>query len=152
MDTQHSTTGIEQSDVNEMVRAALDAYLQTVSLPLQSTMRLPSVLEALEYCLHAAVALQQAVLPLDATEYIYFITAIGTDFVKIGYSRDPEWRLNELQAASMYRLRLVEAFGVTNGRAVEQDLHERLRHLKVKGEWFRISARLLALLLGRVIE
>ena len=42
-----------------------------------------------------------------ATEHVYAIAEVGSDYVKIGRSRDPVYRLGELQTGNPRRLELI---------------------------------------------
>jgi hypothetical protein len=65
---------------------------------------------------------------------IYLIEALGTGFVKIGYSNNPSKRLSGLQTASPHDLTL---FRVLPGEVEdEHDLHQRFSSHRVRGEWF----------------
>lgn len=75
---------------------------------------------------------------------VYFIQ-IGEDGpIKIGMSRgNPIRRLQAMQTGMPYELRVMgvvaEEFGRTEGQ-----LHERFDHLRLRGEWFRPEADLIA--------
>lgn len=77
------------------------------------------------------------------TRFVYVIQAGLTGPVKIGVARDPFARLESLQSANFYGLRLLffEDFG---GRAfkIERGLHRRFRDFKVRGEWFSLDTGL----------
>lgn len=70
---------------------------------------------------------------------VYFIRGKGTNFVKIGYSKDEEsiqHRLVSLQTGNWVDLELM--FCVEGGYEKERMLHGALRNYRVKGEWFKI--------------
>ena len=61
-------------------------------------------------------------------------------YVKIGYSKNPEARLNTLQTASPERLDLM---GYIPGNPnTERQFHELFGHLRRKGEWFALTRQL----------
>ena len=68
---------------------------------------------------------------------IYAVKAIGTSFIKFGYtSKDPKYRLSELQIGSPFHLELV---AVCRGdQKAETWIHWRLFRAKAhhRGEWF----------------
>ena len=66
------------------------------------------------------------------TGKVYFIAAPGR--IKIGYTRQPERRLRDLQNADMEQLTTLAVIEGT--RKTERALHERLIHERLKGEWF----------------
>jgi hypothetical protein len=72
--------------------------------------------------------------------YLYAIKDLHTSLIKLGYSSDPHQRLRELQTGSSSPLHLVYSEHVSSdARLLESHLHHALNHLRVRGEWFRIS-------------
>lgn len=71
---------------------------------------------------------------LDAKRkwWTYAIEAVGQGLVKIGHTVDVERRLDELQCASPFDLRLLRAQPGDH----EKRLHCELREHRVSGEWF----------------
>lgn len=76
--------------------------------------------------------------------YVYVIArqdrrgrAVGP--VKLGIARDPEARLKTFQTANPQPLVLYRTFKVVHARALERDVHCRLRPFRLKGEWFALS-------------
>ncbi len=82
---------------------------------------------------------------------VYFIEAIGTDRVKIGYtsSQTAEARLRDLQTAAPFELRLLAA--LSGSLAVERYLHRRFASERILpcAEWFHLRGDL-ATFLDRV--
>lgn len=75
--------------------------------------------------------------------FIYFIQAGGSDGpIKIGVSNAPHLRLAELQTGMPNELVLL-ATRHGNNRA-EKELHQRFAADRIRGEWFRPSAAVLA--------
>lgn len=73
--------------------------------------------------------------------YVYFIQA-GTGYIKIGSTTDVKRRMCSLQTANAEQLNLL---GVMKGStAKEKSIHDRFKHLRVRGEWFRPGDDLLA--------
>lgn len=71
--------------------------------------------------------------------HVYFISMVGTQFIKIGHSFDPERRLKQLQTASPVALKLI---GIRPGsKHVERLFHRQLREFRQEGEWFEIVSR-----------
>jgi len=66
---------------------------------------------------------------------IYLIS--DGDYVKIGFSKDPDKRLNQLQIGSPRKLKLLAAF--PGGREVELKLHEIMERKRIRGEWFELN-------------
>lgn len=77
--------------------------------------------------------------PRSANGRIYFIEC--GDFIKIGYSLNPEARLRQIQAAMPLRATLLVSIAGNHRR--ERDLHAKFRHLLEHNEWFRKSQDLL---------
>jgi hypothetical protein len=67
---------------------------------------------------------------------IYFIQDVETKEVKIGLSANPKARLRQIQTGHPHQLVLVR---VVQGGMIgdERHLHRMLRHLHIRGEWFR---------------
>jgi hypothetical protein len=65
--------------------------------------------------------------------WIYFIQRGAA--LKVGWARNPNKRLNELQVGSPWRLSLI---GVVPGsQEDEKKLHRRFAAARISGEWFR---------------
>lgn len=72
--------------------------------------------------------------------WVYFIR--GGDFIKIGWSQDPDRRRNDLSTGSPFKL---EVIGKVPGSGEdEQSFHRAFSHLRTNGEWFEASPELLA--------
>ncbi len=68
---------------------------------------------------------------------VYFVRAGNAHTVKIGYARDADVRLRQLQTASPTRLRFL--LRLPGDWILEQQLHDQFREYRVRGEWFRLS-------------
>jgi Meiotically up-regulated gene 113 len=79
--------------------------------------------------------------------HVYF-TENGPDFIKIGFSTDPNSRRSQLQTSTPYELRVVLAIPGT--METEKKLHKRFQHLRVRGEWFRKDPELLEFITGEL--
>lgn len=73
---------------------------------------------------------------------IYFIFAVGTQYVKIGWAIDPEARRTELQPGCPHVLRIVATIPDQTPRD-EATLHERFKDYHCRGEWFYFDGELL---------
>lgn len=71
---------------------------------------------------------------------IYFIKS--KNHVKIGYSKNPEERLAELQTGNPIRLKLLATF--PGDAKTEKGLHEAFAKYHWQGEWFRFDGHLKA--------
>lgn len=71
-----------------------------------------------------------------------FIYAIGTDTKqKIGFSKNPETRLKQLQTGNAEQLNLHHYIEVPDDRTrlLERFLHKDIGYKKLKGEWFNMT-------------
>ena len=69
-------------------------------------------------------------------QHLYIIQSDVTGAIKIGRSKNPKKRLQQLQTGSPYKLKILT---IVKGRGdLEKLLHERLKPYKqsCKGEWF----------------
>lgn len=81
---------------------------------------------------------------------VYFIGV--QDFVKIGFSTDPERRmLKEMQPYSPHEMKILRTIeGCTRGH--EAWLHRQFRDLHIHHEWFQFSADMLTIEVPQVID
>ena len=91
-----------------------------------------------------AVAVSRACNPRgDYDGTVYFVRAIGSEFMKIGWTRDCAInRMCDLQVGCPYELRL--AAELTGSLNVEYRLQQRFAGLHVRGEWFLFDGDLAA--------
>jgi len=71
--------------------------------------------------------------------FIYFIES-PCGHIKIGYSVNPEQRLQELQCGNPHKLRIIRF--MPGGPERENWIHKRFRQHRAEGEWFRINPAL----------
>lgn len=83
---------------------------------------------------------EKRVLGPEEIGQVYFISNGAA--IKIGWSGAPKLRLQTLQGSSHQPLTILATFDGT--KSDERALHERFAHLRLKGEWFRSEASLLA--------
>lgn len=85
--------------------------------------------------------------------FVYIIRAIGTNRFKIGFSKDPERRLLELQSSqSPFDLQIQKSHWFVDAQTLEGCLHKKYREFRVKGEWFEIPSELIIELAGAKSE
>lgn len=77
--------------------------------------------------------------PSDDTDFVYLIRMGRTKMYKIGISNDPEKRLDRLQTASPYKLKLLNIFPADNATAAEEKLHAVFHGQRKEGEWFSLT-------------
>lgn len=73
--------------------------------------------------------------PPPKVEIVYVIRAGVGRTVKIGTTKDIKQRVASLQIGNPDTVRCIVT--TLGGKSVEAELHERFRHLLVRGEWFR---------------
>jgi hypothetical protein len=78
--------------------------------------------------------------------YVYFIQAGRTNgLVKIGYAKDPEKRMADLQIGSSLPLRLIykiKVSGLAEARDKERYFHLKFARQRAHGEWFYCARHL----------
>lgn len=74
------------------------------------------------------------------TVYLICAEINGEKLYKIGYTRrEVEQRIRELKTGNAADLHIVESFKSKWGTKIESQIHRRLRHKKVNGEWFELT-------------
>lgn len=68
--------------------------------------------------------------------FVYFARVGNSLFVKIGFAKNVERRMRELQTAHAQPIKAIVAF--PGDRAAEGHLHHRFRQHRARGEWFRL--------------
>lgn len=95
--------------------------------------------------IYAAAMGDAASVDQDQLGYIYFI-AMGSEYVKIGFSKNCRKRKFDLQVASPLPLETI--FIQQARRSDEVRLHKRFSKLKSHGEWFKATPELMAFISG----
>lgn len=73
----------------------------------------------------------------DKDGYVYWIGAYGTNWVKIGQTRNLLSRIKALRAAARpYLPILIHAIYSKDASAMEKILHDKIAHLCKRNEWF----------------
>lgn len=75
--------------------------------------------------------------------WIYFIQEGFGGPIKIGFSRNPEWRIPSLQTGNSNELRLLGKFRGT--KRDEMAFHKAFLEYRIRGEWFKPILTLLRL-------
>jgi hypothetical protein len=77
------------------------------------------------------------------SSHLYFIREVGTSYVKIGISSDPDGRLGDLQTGTPHDLFLEYSIGPFRPPSAagkwEEKLHRHLKSRHVRGEWYWLS-------------
>ena len=71
--------------------------------------------------------------------YIYLIQDLENSRYKIGISKNPSKRVEQLQTGNSSKLKLVETYKSEHASIVEKALQRRYAYLKKEGEWFDFS-------------
>lgn len=69
--------------------------------------------------------------------HVYFIQGLSNEWIKIGFSKQPLRRLDDLQAGSPTPLRIIKT--VPGDMSLERKLHHYFSEYRKHGEWFDIS-------------
>lgn len=72
-------------------------------------------------------------------KYIYLIQSLEDGYYKIGVSKHPKKRIEQLQTGNSSELKLIESYQSEYAYKVEKALQHRYSHMKKEGEWFDIS-------------
>lgn len=79
--------------------------------------------------------------------FVYFIQAGDDDGpIKIGFAKNADQRLKELQTGNHLPLTAIARFEVTDAPAVEEALHRAFIDLRLEGEWFAFDERITAVI------
>lgn len=91
---------------------------------------------------HVLVAEQKIAKRAAAVWRVYFMHAPDAGLIKIGATSSLNSRLMALQNGSPVPLVLIGL--IDGGKSIERELHNQWAHLRAHGEWFRVSAELIA--------
>ena len=78
---------------------------------------------------------------------VYFIGDEGA--IKIGFAAHPEIRMENLQSGNPRQLILLGSYRRRDARAEERRLHRQFAAYRIRGEWFRDSPELRAVIAAR---
>lgn len=76
--------------------------------------------------------------------WIYFVRAMPSDEIKIGFTARPRERFSELQMGTTEKLELLGI--VKGGFNLEESLHNRFKSQRIRGEWHKNSPELLLII------
>lgn len=71
--------------------------------------------------------------------YLYIMRTSGTSLYKIGVSKDPETRMENLQTGNGEELELVFTFKTKYDYKLEASLHNSYKSCRTIGEWFEFT-------------
>jgi hypothetical protein len=72
-------------------------------------------------------------------KYIYLIQSLEEGYYKIGVSKNPNKRIQQLQTGNSSPLKLIEVYQSEQADKIERILQRRYLHLRKEGEWFELS-------------
>ena len=72
-------------------------------------------------------------------KYIYLIQSLENSYYKVGVSKHPQKRIQELQTGNSSPLKLIETYRTEYAHQIERALQRRYSHLRKEGEWFDMS-------------
>jgi type I site-specific restriction-modification system R (restriction) subunit len=72
-------------------------------------------------------------------KYIYLIQSLEEGYYKIGVSKNPSKRIEQLQTGNASKLKLIDTFQSKKADKVERILQRRYSHFHKNGEWFELS-------------
>jgi len=70
---------------------------------------------------------------------VYLIKCL--DMYKIGWSHNPQKRLESLQIGSPYKMQLLWEDTIPNYLQIEKGLHWKFEDKWIRGEWFKLDAQ-----------
>lgn len=71
--------------------------------------------------------------------FIYLIYKPKSDVYKIGVSKNPDFRIKQLQTGSEEVLELITKVKTNYGYKLEKYLHRYYKSVKQEGEWFKLT-------------
>lgn len=74
-------------------------------------------------------------------KFIYLIKSLEDGYYKIGVSKHPQKRVQELNTGNSSELRLIHSYKSEHANIVEKALHRRFEYLRKEGEWFDLSLK-----------
>lgn len=78
-------------------------------------------------------------------KFVYLIKIEGRDLYKIGFCKDPQKRIKQLQTGCPYNLELIYTYQSPHATKLEKVLHTNFQFKKetdnneLKGEWFNLD-------------
>lgn len=74
--------------------------------------------------------------PQDKINYVYLIQSLENGYYKVGVSKHPQRRIEQLQTGNSSKLKLVEIYQSEVANKIEKILQNRLLPFRKVGEWF----------------
>ena len=71
--------------------------------------------------------------------YIYLMHGLGTEWYKIGLSKNPSVRAQSLGTKSPFQIEILKTYKTKNMKPEEEYWHERFSSKRTEGEWFTLN-------------
>jgi len=84
--------------------------------------------------------------------YIYLIQSLENSYYKVGVSKHPQKRINELSTGNPSKLKLIEVYKSEYAYQIEKSLQNSYSHLRKEREWFDMSVSHELSFIGECIE
>jgi predicted GIY-YIG superfamily endonuclease len=72
-------------------------------------------------------------------KYVYLIQSLENGYYKVGVSKHPQKRIEQLSTGNSSKLKLIETYQTEFADKIERALQRRYTHLHKEGEWFDMS-------------
>jgi predicted GIY-YIG superfamily endonuclease len=72
-------------------------------------------------------------------KYVYLIQSLENGYYKIGVSKHPQKRINELKTGNSSPLKLISVFKSEFPYQIEKAMQRKYQYLNKEGEWFDLS-------------
>lgn len=78
--------------------------------------------------------------------YVYFaycpeLYAKGTHHIKIGFTKDLNKRIKQLQTGNSFEIQFYKTHKSTDYKTVETKLHQKYKEKQVRNEWFNLTLK-----------
>lgn len=75
----------------------------------------------------------------ESPGYVYLMHAAGTKWYKIGVSKQPEVRQEQLSTKTPYEVVMISHYSDIDPLVAEKEWHKAFADKRVRGEWFELS-------------
>lgn len=74
-------------------------------------------------------------------KYVYLMQSLENGYYKIGASKNPQKRIEQLQTGNSSKIKLINKFLTEFSTKIESSLHNLYSHTQKNGEWFDLSIK-----------
>lgn len=78
---------------------------------------------------------------------IYIIEALDSENFKIGFTKNIDRRVKELQTSSAFKLEVKYTYESEFATKIESKIHKSYSHLRLNGEWFKLDYDILEIII-----